>query len=361
MTNTINTPSDRLSTGDQLEEQARVFAPQAAAWIEHHWFDILISGAIAAAIFLTLHMVRRWGVRMRDQGAGTASWSAIFGRAISKTGHFFIFITSIKLVTGYADPPAIVSTTVTFLYTVASVFQAAIWARELIFGFVENRTTSDEHPSASLMSALGIIRLLVSIAVFAIALVVVLSNLGVNVTGLVAGLGVGGIAIGLAAQGIFADLFAALAILFDKPFRVGDSIAFSGSKGVVERIGLKSTRIRGPNGEERIIANRKLLDFELRNNSNRNIRRMTLSIGIAYDSPADKIALIPSIIEEIVNAEKLVFNKAVLTDFTPGAVQFEIEFDSLAPRAAEAEQAKHNVALAILNRFQQEGIHFYAP
>jgi small-conductance mechanosensitive channel len=107
----------------------------------------------------------------------------------------------------------------------------------------------------------------VTITVFAIAIVVVLSNLGVNVTGLVAGLGVGGIAIGLAAQGIFADLFAALAILFDRPFRVGDSISYDKGAGsrTVEAIGLKSTRIRGGGGEERILANKRLLDFEILN------------------------------------------------------------------------------------------------
>src|SRR6185312_16155414 len=110
------------------------------------------------------------------------------------------------------------------------------------------------------------------------------------VTGLVAGLGIGGIAIGLAAQGIFADLLAALAIIFDKPFRIGDNIAFSSSKGKVEKIGLKSTRLRGPNGEERIIANKKLLDYELLNNSNREYRRITLTIRLAYSTPGEKAA-----------------------------------------------------------------------
>lgn len=348
-------------TGDELQSQAEIFLRDATIWVQDHWFNILIASGIAAVIFLVLHMVRRWGVKLCERGDGVATWYAIIGRALAKTGYFFILITSIRLVTGYANPPAVVTATVGFLFTIAAVFQAAIWAREIIFGAVEHRTTSEEYHGAALSSALGIIRLLVSIVLFSIALVVVLSNLGVNVTGLVAGLGVGGIAIGLAAQGIFADLFAALAILFDKPFRVGDSIAFGTSKGSVERIGLKSTRIRGPNGEERIIANRKLLDFELRNNSNRNIRRMTLTLGVTYDSPADSVSKIPEIVRTIVEGEKLVFNKAVLADFAPGSIQFEVEFDSPSPSADEADQAKHRVGLSILKRFQQEGIRFYAP
>ena len=358
---TNTTRSEPRLSGDELQTQAQTFLSDATIWVQGHWLNILIASAIAAAIFFGLHMLRRWGLQLCRKGEGVATWYAIFGRAISKTGHFFILMTSIKLVVGYANAPVLVNTTVSFLFTIAAVFQAAIWAREVIFGAVEHRTTSEDYHGAALASALGIIRLLVSIALFSIALVVVLSNLGVNVTGLVAGLGVGGIAIGLAAQGIFADLFAALAIIFDKPFRVGDSIAFDSSKGTVERIGLKSTRIRGPNGEERIIANKKLLDYELRNNSNRNIRRMTLALGIAYDSPADKIAMIPEIVRSIVESEKLVFNKAVLVDFGPASILFEVEFDSPSPSADEADQAKHRVGLGILKRFQDEGIRFYAP
>ena len=91
---------------------------------------------------------------------------------------------------------------------------------------------------------MAIIRVLVSVALFAIAGILILDNLGVNVTALVAGLGIGGIAIGLAAQGIFSDLFAALSILFDKPFKKGDTIRYDQSTGTVERIGLKTTRLR---------------------------------------------------------------------------------------------------------------------
>ena len=130
-----------------------------------------------------------------------------------------------QLVSGYAARTAARSTTtINFLFTIAAVFQAAIWARELILGVIEHRTARRGLFGRALGSAMGLIRLLVTFALFAIALIVVLDNLGVNVTGLVAGLGVGGIAIGLAAQGIFADLFAALAIIFDKPFRRGDVI-----------------------------------------------------------------------------------------------------------------------------------------
>src|SRR2546421_10539 len=136
----------------------------------------------------------------------------------------------------------------------------AIGIAAVIVAAVEHRALSEEYSGEAIGSAMGIIRLLVTFVLFAIALIVVLDNLGVSVTGLVAGLGVGGIAIGLAAQGIFADLFAALAIIFDKPFRKGDTITFGPVSGSVENIGLKTTRLRSVTGEEVVVANSKLLD-----------------------------------------------------------------------------------------------------
>ena len=127
------------------------------------------------------------------------------------------------------------------------------------------RRVAIEAGSGTLANAMAIIRVLVSVALFAIAIILILDNLGVNVTALVAGLGIGGIAIGLAAQGIFSDLFAALSILFDKPFKKGDTIRYDQSTGTVERIGLKTTRLRSLTGEQLIMANTKLLEREIHN------------------------------------------------------------------------------------------------
>ena len=134
---------------------------------------------------------------------------------------------------------------------------------------------------------MGVIRVLVSVALFAIAIIVILDNLGVNVTALVAGLGIGGIAIGLAAQGIFSDLFAALAILFDKPFRRGDTIRFDTTVGTVEKIGLKTTRLTSLTGERIIMANTKLLEREISNLAEGHERQEKLLFGLVYQTPPD--------------------------------------------------------------------------
>src|SRR3546814_14288015 len=109
------------------------------------------------------------------------------------------------LVVKNTETPALLARVVNFLFVVSAAFQAAIWARELILGLIQHRVGTEDE-SSTLGSAIGIIRLLVTIALFAIAIILILDNLGVNVTGLIAGLGLVGIAIGLAAPGIFSDI-----------------------------------------------------------------------------------------------------------------------------------------------------------
>src|SRR3546814_8768299 len=190
-----------------------------------------------------------------------------------------------------AIPPA-VSNAIHFLFTVAAALQGAIWLRELVLGWVEHRAAAGGDEEGSLASALGIIRLLVSIAAFALAAILILDNLGVNVTALVAGLGIGGIAIGLAAQGIFSDLFAALSILFDKPFRKGDTIGWGGLVGRVEAIGLKTTRVRALTGGRVVVSNANLLNKELTNLERLERRRITFNLTLVYQTP-------PALLEEV--------------------------------------------------------------
>ncbi len=269
--NAATAARDAAAPAVDFEAQTRYFVQSSADWLQSHWLQILIAAAIGTGIVLLLTFIRGRAVKaFQKRNNHITGWGSILAKAASKTNQFFIIMVAAKLVEGYAATPDAVTMTVNFLFTVAAVFQAAIWARELILGAVEKRTGNEGYHGETLNTAMGLIRLLVTIALFAIALVVVLDNLGVNVTGLVAGLGVGGIAIGLAAQGIFADLFAALSIIFDKPFRRGDSVSYDQTQGNIEAIGLKSTRIRSFTGEERVISNKQLLDKEIINNTQRD-------------------------------------------------------------------------------------------
>ncbi|MBB5686031.1 mechanosensitive ion channel family protein [Sphingobium boeckii] len=330
-------------------------------WLSDHSFQILIAAAIGAGIFFALLGIRRIGVKMCDKEDLTG-WRTIIGRAISKTGTIFMVLVAAKLVSGYAQSPALLASTINFLFTITAVFQSAIWVREIALGMIERRAGTDAHHAEALGNAMGIIRLLITVTIFAIALILVLDNLGVNVTGLVAGLGIGGIAIGMAAKGIFDDLFAALSILFDKPFRRGDAIKWDSTSGTVEAIGLKTTRVRSVTGEEVVISNANLLNKELHNMARLRRRRHVLMIGVTYQTPPEVCAEIPAIIKEIVEEqEKCQLVRCGMTAFGGSSLDYEIQFDVMSETYEVVFAARHAVCVAILQRFNKEGIEFAYP
>lgn len=330
-------------------------------WLSAHSLQILIAVAVGTGIAFALWGLRGLGTRLCRKEDVTG-WRTIIGRAVSRTNSFFIVMVSAKLVAGYAQTPPLLNQTITFLFTLAAAFQAAIWIREIVLGVVEHRAGTDAHHSEALGNAMGIIRLLVTVVLFAIAIIVVLDNLGVNVTGLVAGLGVGGIAIGLAAQGIFSDLFAALSILFDKPFRRGDSIKWDTTSGTVEQIGLKTTRVRAISGEEVVISNANLLNKELHNMARLHRRRHVLTIGVIYQTPVEVCAAIPDMIREIVEEHpKCKLVRCGMVAFGASSLDYEIQFDVLSEVYDEVFEARSKVCIAILQRFNAEGIEFAYP
>ena len=348
-------------TAQDFQTQVSELVHTSLAWLQTHWLQILIAFAVGAAIVALLFAARKLGGRLAQRSRSGKGWAAIVGNTITKTNSFFIVMLAAKLVSGYAVPPEDVAATIRFLFTIAAVFQAAIWARELILGAIEHRTRSESYNGEALMSALGLIRLLVSFAVFAIALVVVLDNLGVNVTGLVAGLGVGGIAIGLAAQGIFADLFAALAIIFDRPFRRGDTVSYDSSSGVIEAIGLKSTRIRAFTGELRVISNRNLLDKEILNTALRDHIRITFTIGVAYETPPETLAAIPAMLKEIVETQGGTVARSGFETFGASSLDFALLYDTPGNDWGTAHATRDKVMVAIMTRFAKEGISIPYP
>jgi small-conductance mechanosensitive channel len=361
MTNASNAAAvaDLEAKREAFRAQTGTIVQDSWAWIQLHWLQIAIATGIAVGIVFVLHLARSWGMRLCRRGEGVANWYSILGRAVAKTGNFFIIMAAIRLVTGYANPPALFASTAQFLFTIAAVFQGAIWVREIIFGLIEHRTRADDA-AVGLTSAMGIIRLLVTITLFAIALVMVLGNLGVNVTGLVAGLGVGGIAIGLAAQGIFGDLIAALSIIFDRPFRVGENIKYDNTAGTIEAIGLKSTRIRSFDGDLRIISNRQLLDKEIQNLSDRPKIRISMVLGVAYETDPDTLDRLPDILKEIGEAEGATVVRNGFANFGASTLDYEFFFEFPGDWAV-AHAARNRIATTLLRRFAQEKIAFAYP
>jgi small-conductance mechanosensitive channel len=344
-----------------VDQQIALFWQQSTEWVTSHIIQIVSGSVIAAVIVAILLGLRALGVRICRTDETHTRWRTVIGRAFARTSLWFMIAVAAELVSSYAQAPAAVASTIRFIFTVAMTLQGAVWARELILGIIEHRAGGTEEHSG-LGSAMGIIRLLVTIALFAIAMVLILDNLGVNVTGLVAGLGIGGIAIGLAAQGIFSDLFAALAILFDKPFRRGDSVGWDKTSGTVESIGLKTTRVRALTGEEVVISNANLLNKELHNMARLDRRRHVLTIGVIYQTPPETCAAIPEMIRGIVEAQpKCTLVRCGMTAFAASSLDYELQFDVHSEVYDEVFNARSAVCIAILKAFNDAGIEFAYP
>jgi small-conductance mechanosensitive channel len=335
-------------------------AGEASAWVSGNIVDILIASGIGLVVALVLIGIRSLGCRFVARMKGE-EWPAIFARAVARTNIFFIVMCSAALVAEHAETPPSLLRAINILFVIAAAIQAAVWVRELVLGYVQRRVGVEEANS-TLASAVGIIRLIVTVVLFAIALILILSNIGVNVTGLLAGLGIGGIAIGLAAQGIFSDLFAALSIIFDKPFRRGDTITFEQTTGTVERIGLKSTRIRSVGGEEVIISNAKLLGMRVQNWTRLRRRRAVMLLNLVYRVPPETLARLPGELRAIVERQKLAsFDRAHLVAFAPSSIDLELVFFVETPEYPEFLAVRQAVMIDILRRFAELDVELAYP
>jgi len=332
------------------------------------WFianrEGVIVGAVIAAAIVALMLIARfvgnWMI-VRETEVQHLGWRTVVGRVLAKTTVFFMVMAAIDIVATYSQPPPRFQRLVDIGFTVAFALQGAIWARELILALIARRV-GDGTTETALSNATAIIRLFVSVTLFALAIVVILDNLGVNVTALVAGLGIGGIAIGLAAQGIFADLFAALSILFDKPFRKGDIVRYGTTTGTVERIGLKTTRLRGIGGDQVIMSNTKLLEQELHNVTDARVRRTWLPFSLTYQTPPETIERLPEILSGAVEGVKnCKLVRCCATAFSPSSIDCELVYDDRSRDFDTLAKHKSEIIVGVKRAFEREQIAFAYP
>lgn len=331
------------------------------SWVQGNVFELSLAIGMAIIVFAALSWLKRIASKIARESEHRAHVKSIIARTLARTSKFFRVMVSIELVNQIANAPDALAHAIDILFTIAIAVQVAIWMREIILGLIERRAGEGLQEHETLQSAMVLIRLLVSFALFAVAAIVILDNLGVNVTGLVAGLGVGGIAIGLAAQGIFSDLFAAISIIFDKPFRRGDTVSYDNTVARVEVIGMKSTRLRALTGEEKIISNSKLLEKEITNNTLTLYRRVTFVLTLVYQTPPALAKRIPEILREVVESNGAQFIRAGFNNFAASSLDFHLVFDIESDDVEVMFRARHDIGIAIIDRFAREGISFAYP
>jgi small-conductance mechanosensitive channel len=354
----------QLNTIDPIRETRTIYD-----WLIDSREDLLLGAIVAAVIVAAMLVMRMIGRRLVEKHPDCIDWRGIIGAVLAKTSILFMIAAAIDIVASYAEVPGKLARLADVLFIITAAIQVAIWARELIIGAIRHRV-GDAPGETTLGNAMSIIRVLVSVTAFAFAAVVILDNLGVNVTTLVAGLGIGGIAIGLAAQGIFSDLFAGLAIIFDRPFRRGQQISWGGfdtsgrptHMGTVERIGLKTTRIRSRTGEQIIIANTKLLEQELTNVDEARVYRFWLPIGVTYQTPPEVLERMADIAQEVftpIKGVKLV--RCTVKGFGPSSIDFDLVYDDRGRDFDVRAQNRSTICIGLARLFAREKIDFAYP
>lgn len=242
------------------------------------------------------------------------------------------------------------------------LLQAAIWGSTIVTFGVEKykkRKMAEDAASVTTFTALGFV---IRLILWSVIILLILDNLGIDVTTLVAGLGVGGIAIALAVQNILGDLFASLSIVLDKPFVIGDFIIIDNFMGTVEHIGLKTTRLRSLSGEQLVFANNDLLKSRIRNYKRMYERRVLFSIGVIYQTSYEQLKAIPHMIREIIEAQdKVRFDRAHFKEFGASSLNFEIVYWVQVPDYVVYMDIHQAINLALFKKFEQEGIEFAYP
>jgi small-conductance mechanosensitive channel len=243
---------------------------------------------------------------------------------------------------------------------VATIIQAGVWLSTGLQIWLEDyRKGEEDGGNRMTMNALSFLG---RMALWATVVLLVLDNLGVDVTALVAGLGIGGVAIALAVQNILSDLFASLSIVLDKPFVLGDFVVVGEMAGSVEHIGIKTTRIRSISGEQLIFSNADLLGSRIRNFGRMRERRVVFPLGVTYQTPAEKLERIPSLIRAAIEAQEHVrFDRSHFSSYGDFSLNFETVYYVDSSDYKQHMDILQAVNLTLYRSFAAEGIEFAYP
>ncbi len=247
----------------------------------------------------------------------------------------------------------------TAILVVWITYQTIVAIEIFIDYVIAKRTKEGSEGSAAAMHLASVA---VKTLIWLFALLTALSNLGINVTSLVAGLGIGGIAIALAAQNILGDLFSSFAIYFDRPFVVGDTIKIGELIGTVEKIGMKTTRIRAQAGEEIVFPNKDIVSAQIHNFAKLKERRIALTINVTHETDDKKLTKIPSWIKEIIEREPNTrFDRAHFKEFGDSALRFEVIYFVTSSEYLVHMDAQQNINLHIREKFKKEKVDMAYP
>ncbi len=272
----------------------------------------------------------------------------------------FYILFGLYISTRTLELPFLISNLFYYTFVLVSVFYAVKVIQLLIDFFVEQMAAlRGEKTTQSMLVLMGRI---VKAVLWAIAFLIILANFGVEITPLIAGLGIGGLAIAFAFQNILSDLFSSFSIYFDKPFEIGDFIMVGQDMGVVKYIGLKTTRLTTLQGQELVISNSELTNTRIHNFKRMERRRIVFEIGVEYSTPTDKLRLILELVKDVFESIEIVdLDRVHFKEFADSSLNYEIVYFINSNDFLDYMNAQQEINLGILERFRKNSIEMAFP
>ncbi|MGK9476832.1 mechanosensitive ion channel family protein [Melioribacter sp. OK-6-Me] len=324
--------------------------------------DYLIALGVFLVIFIIIRIIKKFVLqRLKKQlESSYISKYNFLNKSINKffvpaiyLGILYLIIERLKLSN---DTEKIIVSIYLVLITYFVVRFSVVVVKYLIERyFIKSNRESDFNRIQPLLG-------LVDLVIWAVGIIFLLDNFGFEVSAVITGLGISGVAVALAAQAILGDLFSYFVLFFDKPFEVGDFINFEGQLGNIEKIGLKTTKIRALSGEQLIVNNSRLTTSTVHNFKRMEKRRVVLRIGVVYQTPHDKLIAIPTMIKEIISRHELVqYDRGHFVSYGDFSLNFEFVYFILSPEMELYLDIQQSINLEIFRLFEQEGIEFAYP
>lgn len=339
-------------------------------WDETLWENTLwdYSIALAGACMVTiavLAVVRLYRWRMERIATSKTGPMVFFlvWHALGSTKTWVVFTLAVILATVGLEVSEGWAVWLRTAFVTLLIFQILLWGNRALLSWGERYDQEQIHAMGARFTTLKMFLFFGRLFLFGLGFLIIVDSIpGVQITALVASLGIGGIAVALALQNILSDIFASLTITLDQPFVIGDFIIVGELLGAVEHIGLKTTRIRSLSGEQLIFSNNDLLNSRIRNFKRMHERRVAFAISITYDTPTEKIRKIPGKIQEFIEAlPDTRFDRAHFKAHAAYSLDFEIVYYVDGPDFNRFMDRQQAVNLAIHEYFEAEEIEFAFP
>ena len=346
---------------EEAVDAAKETLETIGGWISAHPEQLAYVAIVTISLVVAAFIIQRFGAYLQKQGPELGLRN-ITGRTLSRVSIAASVFAGSYLGVILSQAPEGVTASMLMALKIAAILQGAVLLSGFLGDIILRRSSRAQGGPGRFHSGIIIVNWIKSAIVWAVAMVVLLATAGIDATALVAGLGIGGIAIGLAAQGMFADFFAGLSILFDKPFRRGDFIDFDDFRGDVQEVGLKTTRLRALSGEQIVIRNTNLLNHTIQNYQRLRERRWELKLGVTYDTPPEKLGAISGWVEAIVEDMPLVrFERAHLVSFGSSALEFEVVTYVQTMDFIKYSETRDRIARRIFNKLSEETVVIAFP